>query len=58
MKQTTKYSLPLNQEPLEIMCRWIKERYLVHLKKDVQKLPAPWSDWSIMREPLNSGRQT
>lgn len=50
MKQTTEYSLPINQEPLEIMGRWIKERYLVHLKKDVQKLSAPWSDWNIMRE--------
>jgi len=50
MKQTTKYGIPVNIEPLEILCRWVKERYLVHLKKDVQKLPAPWSDWDIMRE--------
>lgn len=50
MKQTTKYGIPVNIEPLEILCRWVKERYLVHLKKDIQKLPAPWSDWDIMRE--------
>ena len=50
MVQTLKYGIPVNEEPLEILCKWIRERYLVHLKKDVQKLPAPWSDWDIMRE--------
>ena len=50
MKQTTEYEIPMNQEPLEILCKWVKERYLVHLKKDVQKLPSPWTDWDIMRE--------
>ena len=50
MVQTLKYGIPVNEEPLEILCKWVRERYLVHLKKDVQKLPAPWSDWDIMRE--------
>lgn len=30
--------------------RWITDRYAVHIRKDVQGLPAPWTDNPIIRE--------
>lgn len=32
------------------LCNWIKERYTVHLKKDIMHMPAPWTDDPIIRE--------
>lgn len=40
----------INEQALELYCRWIKERYTVHLKKDVEKLPPPWTSWDIMQK--------
>ena len=30
--------------------RWVTDRYAVHIKKDIQRLPAPWTDNGIIRE--------
>ena len=40
----------LNTENFKHLYTWIKDRYEVHLKKDVQGLPAPWTDNPIIRE--------
>lgn len=40
----------LNIENFKHLHRWIVDRYGVHLKKDVWKLPAPWTDNPIIRE--------
>lgn len=29
---------------------WMSERYKIHVKKDVQRLPAPWTDNPILRQ--------
>ena len=29
---------------------WMSERYKIHVKKDVQRLPAPWTDNAILRQ--------
>lgn len=50
MEKINIYGIPINKEPLALLCRWIKERYTVHLKKDVYKEPYPWTDWDIMRD--------
>lgn len=34
-----------NLEAKDLFIRFIKERYSIHLKKDVEKLPPPWTDW-------------
>lgn len=40
----------VNELALELYAKWIKERYTVHLKKDVQKLPPPWTSWDVMQK--------
>lgn len=40
----------LNQRVLELHWKWMSERYSIHVKKDVQKLPAPWTDDKVLRE--------
>lgn len=40
----------LNIENFTHLHRWITDRYAVHIKKDVQKLPAPWTDNPIIQE--------
>lgn len=40
----------LNIENFKHLHRWITDRYAVHIKKDVQKLPAPWTDNPIIQE--------
>lgn len=40
----------LNLENFQHLYRWIVDRYSVHVKKDVQKLPAPWTDNPIIQE--------
>jgi len=29
--------------------RWVYERYQIHLKKDVHRLPRPWTDWEVLQ---------
>ena len=38
----------LDEENLGLFVHWIKERYSVHLKKDVNKEPKPWTDDPII----------
>ena len=40
----------LNVENFKHLHRWIIDRYAVHIRKDVQKRPAPWTDNSIIQE--------
>lgn len=40
----------LNLENFRHLHRWILDRYAVHIRKDVQKLPAPWTDNPIIQE--------
>lgn len=40
----------LNVENFKHLHQWITDRYAVHIKKDVQKLPAPWTDNPIIQE--------
>lgn len=40
----------LNKENLKHLYTWITERYNVHLKKDVRKLKAPWTDNPVVRD--------
>lgn len=40
----------LNTENFRHLHRWIIDRYAVHVRKDVKKLPAPWTDNPIIRE--------
>lgn len=40
----------LNIENFKHLHRWITDRYAVHVRKDVQRLPAPWTDNPIIRE--------
>ena len=37
-------------ENFEHLHRWILDRYAVHVRKDVQKLPAPWTNNPIIQE--------
>lgn len=30
--------------------KWMEERYKIHVRKDVQRLPAPWTDDAILRQ--------
>lgn len=40
----------LNHKNLELLHHWIAERYSIHLKKDIWKLPKPWtSDPSLLK---------
>lgn len=34
----------LNYENVKHWSNWVKERYKVHIKKDVEKLPGPWTE--------------
>lgn len=40
----------LNIENFKHLYTWIKDRYAIHLKKDVWGLPAPWTDNPVIRE--------
>lgn len=40
----------LNIENFTHLHRWIVDRYAVHIKKDIQGLPAPWTDNPVIRE--------
>ena len=40
----------LNLENFRHLHRWIVDRYMVHVRKDVHKLPAPWTDNPIIQE--------
>lgn len=40
----------LNIENFRHLHKWIVDRYAVHLRKDVWKQPAPWTDNPIIRE--------
>ena len=40
----------LNIENFTHLHKWITDRYSVHVKKDVYKLPAPWTDNPIIQE--------
>ena len=40
----------LNEDIVEIMYEFIHDRYLVWLRKDVLKLPAPWTDNQILQQ--------
>lgn len=40
----------LNIENFKHLYTWVTDRYAVHVKKDVQGLPAPWTDNPIIRE--------
>ena len=39
----------INKENLKHLFEWIKERYEIHLKKDVQKLSKPWTTNKILQ---------
>lgn len=40
----------LNIENFKHLYDWVTDRYAVHIKKDIQKRPAPWTDNPIIRE--------
>lgn len=40
----------LNVENFKHLHTWILERYAVHIRKDIQKAPAPWTENPIIRE--------
>lgn len=40
----------LDTEVFNHLHTWIVDRYTIHLKKDVEHLPAPWTDNPILRE--------
>ena len=40
----------LNIENFSHLYKWVTDRYAVHLRKDIQGLPAPWTDNPIIRE--------
>ena len=39
----------INIENLKTFLYWVVERYSIHLKKDVYKLPAPWTEDIILQ---------
>lgn len=39
-----------NEESLKLLEHFIIERYKIHVKKDVKKIPPPWTDDPILRE--------
>lgn len=40
----------INDKSWALACKWIKERYTVHLKKDIDKLPGPWTNWDVLQK--------
>lgn len=40
----------LNVENFRHLYTWVTDRYAVHIKKDVKKLPAPWTDNPVIQE--------
>jgi len=40
---------PMDPVKLGLLVEWITERYNIHLKKDVMKLPAPWTSNTILQ---------
>lgn len=39
----------LNEKNIIRCLQWVKERYTIHVKKDVEGLPAPWTDDPVLR---------
>lgn len=35
---------------LQLSYEWMRDRYQVHVKKDVERLPAPWTENAILRQ--------
>lgn len=40
----------LNPRIVELAYEWMRDRYLVHVRKDIQRLPAPWTENVILRQ--------
>ena len=40
----------LNTEGFRMLVYWVKERYIIHLKKDYLRLPAPWTEDPILKK--------
>ena len=40
----------MNDKALGILTKWITERYKIRVKKDVDKVPAPWTDCPILQK--------
>lgn len=40
----------LNEDILAYAYEWMRDRYNIHVKKDVEGLPAPWTDNPILRQ--------
>jgi len=40
----------INKENLKYFYDWLTERYKIHLKKDINKLPKPWTDDKILQK--------
>lgn len=40
----------LSPTHIRLSYEWMSERYKIHVKKDVQRLPAPWTDNPILRQ--------
>lgn len=40
----------IDPEIFRYLYQWIVERYAIHLRKDVEHLPAPWTDDKILRK--------
>ena len=46
----------LNVTNFEHLHRWVTDRYAVHVKKDVEKKPAPWTNNPVIRAVNGTGR--
>lgn len=40
----------LNEDKLKLLSKWITERYNIRKKKDVEGLPAPWTDCPVLQK--------
>ncbi|WPJ72222.1 hypothetical protein DEEACLCL_00205 [Salmonella phage CRW-SP2] len=40
----------LNPRIVKLAYEWMKDRYQIHVKKDVERLPAPWTDNPVLRQ--------
>lgn len=45
-----KASPVLDEDVLNHHLQWVKDRYKIHINKDVNKLPAPWTDNIILQQ--------
>jgi hypothetical protein len=43
-------SIRIDTNVFQILAHWIKERYLIHLKKDVLHMSSPWTDDEILNQ--------